>query len=150
MAEDKDKVAARAAEDRRAAVEKRNAAIDDRVREGREAMAARNAPILEKEGGAVKPTPTPEEIDAAVLGHHIANKEDDGSGPDPHLRRLPVDGSAPYATRDMQATQRDAMRPGQPSGPSTSDAGVPGNVSSASHQSGGNQPGAQKDGDKRK
>jgi hypothetical protein len=32
-----------------------------------------------------KPTPTQEENDRAKLGEHVLEKEDDGSGPDPHV-----------------------------------------------------------------
>lgn len=124
---DNDKTAARAAEDRRNAIADRNAAIDQKVREGREAMMERNAPLLAQESGVVKPTPTPEEIDAAVLGRHVANKEDDGSGPDPHLHRSAADiatraDAAPYMTREAKADpRREASNPAQTS--STSDAG---------------------------
>jgi hypothetical protein len=37
-----------------------------------------------KSAGEVKPTPTQEENDLAASGVHVAEKEDDGSGPDPN------------------------------------------------------------------
>ena len=35
-----------------------------------------------------KPTPTQEENDRAKLGEHVVEKEDDGSGPDPHNKPM--------------------------------------------------------------
>jgi hypothetical protein len=57
-----------------------------------------------------KPTPTQEENDLAVLGAHITEHEDDGSGPDPHhvekTKQLEADksGTKPAAYQTRQAT----------------------------------------------
>jgi hypothetical protein len=140
MAEDKDKAAARAAEDRRNAKQQRNDEIDRRVREGREQMVERNNAALDAERTA-KPTPTPEECDAAALGRHVANKEDDGSGPDLHLHRsAAADGAAPYMTREAKVTEvrRETQETKQDPAGSGSSSGF----SSGQQQS--------KDGDKKK
>jgi hypothetical protein len=146
MADNDKEKANRAAEDRKAAIERRNATIDEKVREGREQMAERNAPIHAAEA-ASKPTPTPEECDAAILGHHIVNKEDDGSGPDHHLRRAagPA-GAAPYLTRDSEAGRREVPREsGQPAAETAAHA----NQQSAGQQHSSQRP-ADKDADKKK
>jgi hypothetical protein len=49
-----------------------------------------------------KPTPTQEENDLAMLGAHILEHEDDGSGPEPHqTRQLEADKRRPatYQTK---------------------------------------------------
>jgi hypothetical protein len=59
-----------------------------------------------------KPTPTQEENDIAVLGGHLLEKEDDGSGPDLGVRSL--EGGKPaaaYQTRSAQGTPRPPARP---------------------------------------
>lgn len=75
----------------------------------REATEKSRAEYAERAKG--KPTPTQEENDLAVLGAHIAEHEDDGSGPDPHNKALqgskqseaqkPASGD--YATRQSRA-----------------------------------------------
>lgn len=52
----------------------------------REATEKSRAEYAERAKG--KPTPTQEENDIAMLGGHIAEHEDDGSGPDPHNKAL--------------------------------------------------------------
>jgi hypothetical protein len=68
-----------------------------------------------------KPTPTQEEVDRAALGEHVAEKEDDGSGPEPHtLQARQMEGDRPsgYSTRQAQASQSASKptppRPAQP------------------------------------
>jgi hypothetical protein len=84
--------------------------VDDGKKLQADAVAEFNAGIK-----GAKPTPTPEECDAAVLGHPLEEHEDDGSGPEryppqPHLGRpvAPVGkamGAAPdkaYHTREAE------------------------------------------------
>jgi hypothetical protein len=53
-----------------------------RVAEDKEIADRSRAEYAERTKG--KPTPTQEECDLAVHGAHVVEKEDDGSGPDPH------------------------------------------------------------------
>ena len=59
-----------------------------------------------------KPTPTQEENDRAMMGEHIMEHEDDGSGEDPHpsaqtTYNKQVEGSSKgaYKTREMKAPE---------------------------------------------
>src|SRR6185369_9576922 len=88
--------------------EERRAADQKRLEASREATNELNAAVMEQSVNS-KPTPTPAEIDAAIAGHHVADKEDDGSGPDPHdpevLRRRAIEQAtgSPYRTREAVA-----------------------------------------------
>jgi hypothetical protein len=60
-----------------------------------------------KEAGAVKPTPTQEECDLAVMGVTIDEHEADGSPPDPHQTKE-VEAKKPagtYPTRAVEASR---------------------------------------------
>lgn len=59
--------------------------------------------------GKSHPTPTQEENDLAALGASVEHKEDDGSGPDPHLatrqaEARPGSGAGSYQTRASSPT----------------------------------------------
>jgi hypothetical protein len=65
-----------------------------------------------KAAGDVKPTPTQEENDLAASGVHVAEHEDDGSGPDPNSAQAkeakqseakPAAAKGGYATRQSTA-----------------------------------------------
>jgi hypothetical protein len=53
----------------------------------------------EKRMASGKPTPTQEENDRARLGEPVEKKEDDGSGPDPHV---PTDPNAPKEDKESK------------------------------------------------
>lgn len=56
---------------------------------------------------SAKPTPIPEEIDMAILGHPQSEHEDDGSGPDLVQVKVMVpqdDAANKYRTRSLSAT----------------------------------------------
>ena len=56
-----------------------------------------------------RPTPTQEENDLAALGAHITEHEDDGSGPEPHVRTRALE--AKPAAGASGAYQTRAARP---------------------------------------
>jgi hypothetical protein len=55
--------------------------------------------------GRGRPTPTQEEIDHTMLGAHIVNHDDDGSGPDLNQRALEAARKGEYQTRHLTAAQ---------------------------------------------
>ena len=59
-----------------------NEAAKKQLAENKKASDKSKAASQEASKG--KPTPTQEENDLAALGAHVNEKEDDGSGPDPH------------------------------------------------------------------
>lgn len=62
-----------------------------------------------------KPTPTQEENDLAILGGHITEHEDDGSGPDPNIKSVEAGKPGTYQTRQASASRAPAPpRPGAP------------------------------------
>jgi len=78
-----------------------NEAAKKALAESREASDKTRAEAQEKLSKG-KPTPTQEENDLAALGAHVADKEDDGSGPDPHVTRqveAKKPGGGGYQTR---------------------------------------------------
>ena len=103
--------------DHKAAQASKQKAVDDR-RKAAEAQADEGARVKEEAVAQAnryadaQPTPTQRENDLAKLGVHVADKEDDGSGPDVAVVRSvqPVQqGSAPYNTRDAApAPQKQA------------------------------------------
>jgi hypothetical protein len=52
--------------------------------ETREEVVKKASEDAAKKLDAMRPTPTQEENDKAKLGQNVDEKEDDGSGPDPH------------------------------------------------------------------
>jgi len=87
-----------------------------RVEEDKKIRAKSDAEYAERMKG--KPTPTQEECDLAVSGAHVVEKEDDGSGPDPHdpssreaheTRHQTARPAGGYSTR--QTTARPASGP---------------------------------------
>lgn len=56
-----------------------------------------------------KPTPTQEELDMSMLGAHILEHDDDGSGPEPHqTKQLEAERTtrpAGYQTRQSKASE---------------------------------------------
>jgi hypothetical protein len=70
--------------------------------------AAREKASKEREKAAadIKPTPTQEENDLAASGVHVAEHEDDGSGPDPNTPQAKQSEAKPaggYQTRTATA-----------------------------------------------
>lgn len=59
-----------------------DAAVKAALEEGKERREASFKEYQDRMKG--KPTPTQEENDRAMLGEHVLEKEDDGSGPDPN------------------------------------------------------------------
>jgi hypothetical protein len=57
-----------------------------------------------KEGAAVKPTPTQEENDLAMMGVHMDEHEADGSGPDPYQTKE-VEAKKPVGTYPTRAVE---------------------------------------------
>ena len=80
----------------------------------KEAAAKSRAEYEEKSKG--KPTPTQEENDRAMMGEHIMEHEDDGSGPDPYPsaqaiynKQTEATSKGAYKTREMKPS--DTTRP---------------------------------------
>src|SRR5215831_6910751 len=61
-----------------------------------------------------RPTPTQEEIDHSMLGAHILNHEDDGSGPDLGQRALEAGKRGDYQTRQVTAVAGQHRAPAPP------------------------------------
>jgi hypothetical protein len=59
--------------------------------------------FLERTKG--RPTPTQEENDLAMLGAHLMEKSDDGSGPDPNVKSVEAGKPGQYQTRSAQAAR---------------------------------------------
>ena len=75
--------------------------------EERKATEQSRAEFAERSKG--KPTPTQEENDLVMLGAHILEHEDDGSGPDTHrTKQAEADKAAPkpatYQTKEAKGT----------------------------------------------
>jgi hypothetical protein len=85
--------------------------------EGEALLAKSRAEYAERMKG--KPTPTQAENDAAMLGKHVHEKEDDGSGPDLAAVRA-VEAAAPKPAATYQTRQARAAAPVTP--PKTSGA----------------------------
>lgn len=84
---------------------------DEKVKKAlEEGNAARERSMSEfHERTKGKPTPTQNELDRIMLGEHIMEKEDDGSGPDPTTtRNVEADRPGQYQTRAAQAQSRPA------------------------------------------
>jgi len=93
-----------------------NKANAETLKTQKENQAKSNAEA-DKRMSQSKPTPTQDENDLAALGSPVLEKEDDGSGPDPHNQPLgavaPVkraaaadDHAASYKTRDAAAHKK--------------------------------------------
>jgi hypothetical protein len=80
---------------------------------GRELLEKSRAEYAERMKG--KPTPTQRENDLAMLGQHVVEKEDDGSGPDLAVRAVEAEASKPAA-----AYQTRQATPARPAAPKTS------------------------------
>jgi uncharacterized protein with von Willebrand factor type A (vWA) domain len=83
----------------------RQEAVKQQLDEGR-AMRERSYAEFQERMKS-KPTPTQEENDRAVLGEHVLEKEDDGSGPDlgvqlQQRQSLAQPGKGGYQTRTAQ------------------------------------------------
>jgi hypothetical protein len=62
--------------------------------------------------GKGRPTPTQEECDMAMLGAHIHQHDDDGSGPDPYATKaLEAGHGGVYQTRQVGAAQHRNTAP---------------------------------------
>lgn len=107
MANEVDHKAAQASKQK--AVDERRKAAEAQVDAG---VKAKEEAVKQADRFAnAQPTPTQRENDLAKLGVHVADKEDDGSGPDVAVVRSvqPVEqGSAPYNTRDAAPAQKQA------------------------------------------
>lgn len=57
-----------------------------------------------------KPTPTQEENDKAILGVHVIEHEDDGSGPDPNQRSVEAGKPGSYQTRQTSPSRQTPPR----------------------------------------
>jgi hypothetical protein len=85
---------------------------DEQVKKALEEGAALRAQSMSEfaERTKGKPTPTQNELDRIMLGEHILEKEDDGSGPD--LGTRSVEAGRPAAT--YQTRQAQPARPAPP------------------------------------
>jgi hypothetical protein len=75
--------------------------------------AAKSRAEAEEKLSKGKPTPTQEENDRAMMGEHIMEHEDDGSGEDPnptaqarHNKQVEGLGKGEYKTREMKSEHR--------------------------------------------
>lgn len=99
-------------------------AREQELERGREARAKSYAEFEARTQG-VKPTPTQDENDRAVLGEHILEHEPDGSpveeanSPDPYgrTRMMEAGKGSPYQTRAAQPHQPGHEPPRQPQQP---------------------------------
>jgi len=85
--------------------------VKRQLEEDRKAREQSQAEYAERMKG--KPTPTPEEIDRAILGEHIIEHEDDGSGPDPNARKPREDKAQTAAKPATYSTRSTTAKPAE-------------------------------------